>query len=136
MPLPHGLTRVNLRFTNKVMGAFADDVPPLAALHHVGRTSGRRYRTPVLAFRTSHARGEGIVIALTYGTEVQWLKNVEAAGGARLVLGRRVLVLDEPRRLHGEAGAALVPWWTRAALRVFRVPDFVEFHSTRVSIDA
>jgi deazaflavin-dependent oxidoreductase (nitroreductase family) len=110
-----------------VLGALADDVPPLVALHHVGRTSGRRYRTPVLAFLTPR----GVVIALTYGPRVQWLRNVEAANGARMVRARRVLVLAEPRRLHGVAGAVLVPAWTRAALRLLRVDEFVELELVR-----
>lgn len=122
MPLPAWLTRVNQRFTNKVMGLLADDVPPLAALHTVGRRSGRRYRTPVLAFRTRR----GIAIALTYGTDVQWWRNVRAANGARLVLGRRVLVLSEPVLLHGAEAHAVLPRWIRPALRLLRVPDVVE----------
>ncbi|NKY38606.1 DUF2087 domain-containing protein [Cellulomonas septica] len=65
-------------------------------MHHVGRSSGRRYRTPVMAFRTPR----GVVVALTYGPDVQWLHNIDAAGGARLVRAGRVLVLDDPVRLR------------------------------------
>jgi deazaflavin-dependent oxidoreductase (nitroreductase family) len=125
--LPLHATAAVRRVLNPVLGAFADDVPPLVALHHVGRTSGRRYRTPVLAFRTPR----GVVVALTYGPGVQWLRNVEAAGGARMVRARRVLVLADPVRLHGPRGAVLVPAWTRAALRLLRVDDFVELAVVR-----
>lgn len=127
MVLPLHATAALRRVLNPVLGAFADDVPPLVALHHVGRLSGRRYRTPVLAFRTPR----GVVVALTYGPRVQWLRNVEAAGGARMVRARHVLVLADPRRLHGAAGAALVPAWTRAALRALRVDEFVELAVVR-----
>ena len=41
-----------------------------------------------------------MVIALTYGPDVQWLRNVEAGGEARLVRRGRVLALNHPRRLH------------------------------------
>ena len=52
MQIPRWMTRVNRVVTNPVLGLLSDRVPPLATLHHVGRTSGRRYRTPVMAFRT------------------------------------------------------------------------------------
>jgi len=125
--LPLHPTAAVRRALNPVLGAFADDVPPLVALHHVGRTSGRRYRTPVLAFPTAR----GVVIALTYGPGVQWLRNVEAAGGARMVRARHVLVLAEPVRIHGDAGARLVPAWTRTALRALHVDEFVELAVVR-----
>ena len=141
VPIPHWVTGVNRRFTNRVMLRLSDDVPPLATLHHTGRRSGRRYRTPVLAFPTER----GIVIALTYGPDVDWLRNVLAGPGpgsgrdgdgprgagarTRLVRRRRVLALDDPVRLHGSDGARLVPAWTRAALRALAVDEFVELRT-------
>jgi deazaflavin-dependent oxidoreductase (nitroreductase family) len=125
MTAPYWITRVNLRFTNKLIGLLSDDIPPLATLHHVGRRSGRRYRTPIMAFGTPR----GFVIALTYGPEVQWLRNLEAAPG-RLVQARRVHELRDPVMLTPDEGAALVPPWTRAALRALHVDDFVELAAT------
>ena len=122
MPIPLWVTRFNRRVTNPVLGTISDRVWPLATLHHVGRSSGRRYRTPVFAFTTPR----GLVIALTYGTQVQWLRNLEATGGARMVRQGRVLALSRPVRLHGEDGARLVPAAIRAGLRLMRVDDFVE----------
>ncbi|MBB2925401.1 nitroreductase family deazaflavin-dependent oxidoreductase [Cellulomonas cellasea] len=124
MPIPMWVTRVNRRATNPLMMALSDDVPPLATLHHVGRRTGRRLQAPVLAFPTAR----GFVIALTYGPDVQWLRNVEA-GEARLVRGRTVYRLTDPVRLHGDAGARLVPAWTRAALRALDVDEFVDLHA-------
>ena len=122
MPIPLWVTRFNRRVTNPVLGTISDRVWPLATLHHVGRSSGRRYRTPVFAFTTPR----GLVIALTYGTQVQWLRNLEASGGARMVRQGRVLALSGPVRLHGEDGARLVPAAIRAGLRLMHVDDFVE----------
>ncbi len=51
-----------------------------SAIEHVGRRSGRRYTTPVVAGRTP----DGFVVPLPYGTEVDWLRNVLAAGTATL----------------------------------------------------
>ena len=120
MVLPQWLARSNSRVANRVIGVFADDVPPLAALHHVGRRSGRRYRIPVLAFESPR----GFVVALTYGPDVQWLRNVEA-GESRLVRRGRVHVLGRPVRLHGDDGARLVPATVRPLLRLMGVDQFV-----------
>lgn len=48
-----------------------------AVVRHTGRRSGRVYRTPVWAHRV----GESFFIGLPYGTDVDWLRNVRAAGG-------------------------------------------------------
>ena len=52
----------------------------LAALHHTGRRSGREYVVPVLAHRT----GQSFLIPLSYGTNVDWLRNVMASGGCAI----------------------------------------------------
>lgn len=50
------------------------------AVHHTGRTSGRRYVTPVWAERV----GRSVFIQLPYGTDVDWCRNVLAGGGCSL----------------------------------------------------
>jgi deazaflavin-dependent oxidoreductase (nitroreductase family) len=121
MPIPRWVTRVNKRFTNPILGTISDWVPPFATLHHTGRRSGRRFRTPVFAFPIP----DGVVIALTYGPDVQWLHNLEAGGDARMVRRGRVLVLGPPERLHGADGARLVPSVIRVALAGMGVDEFV-----------
>ena len=51
-----------------------------AAIRHTGRRSGKPYTTPVVADRVQ----DGFLIPLPYGTKVDWLQNVLAAGGATL----------------------------------------------------
>lgn len=53
-----------------------------AVVIHVGRRSGRSYRTPVVAVR----RDDSFVIALPYGERTDWAKNVLAQGSASLVI--------------------------------------------------
>lgn len=48
----------------------------ITAIHHSGRKSGRDYVTPVWAERS----GQWFFIQLPYGTEVDWCRNVLAAG--------------------------------------------------------
>jgi deazaflavin-dependent oxidoreductase (nitroreductase family) len=66
--------------TNRIAIQFADRLPGFGILTSVGRKSGRLYRTPVNVFREP----KGFVIALTYGRESGWVKNVLAAGGCQL----------------------------------------------------
>lgn len=51
-----------------------------SAIRHTGRRSGKQYVTPVVADRTA----DGFVIPLPYGTRVDWLRNVLAAGRATI----------------------------------------------------
>ncbi len=80
MPLPLALGRFNTRVTNRIIGPILVRFPWYGWLFHVGRRTGRQYRTPIMLF----VRGDRGVIALTYGERTQWLKNVLAAGSLQL----------------------------------------------------
>jgi hypothetical protein len=70
----------NLAVTNRVNSRFAARLPGFGILTHVGRKSGRVCRTPVNVFRAP----EGFLIALTYGRDSEWVRNVVAAGACQL----------------------------------------------------
>lgn len=74
MPFPKAITRFNRRVTNPILGRLAGRLAPFAIVVHRGRRTGREYRTPVMAF----PRREGVVFALTYGLDVDWVRNVPA----------------------------------------------------------
>jgi deazaflavin-dependent oxidoreductase (nitroreductase family) len=80
MPAPRSIARFNKYFTNRLTLRVAGYLPGFAIVSHVGRKSGRPYRTPVNAFRTDG----GYIIALTYGAQSDWVKNVLAAGSCEL----------------------------------------------------
>ncbi len=65
---------------------------PWAILEHVGRTSGTTYHTPIYARTT----GDHAFIPLAYGTDVHWLRNVQAMGHCRIQLHDTIFELDEP----------------------------------------
>jgi deazaflavin-dependent oxidoreductase (nitroreductase family) len=76
----------NRRVTNRLTRPLARRLPGFGVVVHRGRKSGRRFETPVNVF---NAQG-GYLIALTYGTESDWVKNVLATGGCELITrGRR-----------------------------------------------
>jgi deazaflavin-dependent oxidoreductase (nitroreductase family) len=80
MQLPQWLARFNRRVTNPIQLLWAGWAPTYGILSHVGRKSGRSYRTPLMVFPT----GTGVAILLTYGPNRDWLKNLTAAGGGRM----------------------------------------------------
>jgi len=61
-------------------------------MKHKGRKSGQHYETPIMAFRTT----DGFAIALTYGSGVDWVRNVLAAGYCELEYRGRTYSLDHP----------------------------------------
>ncbi len=120
MPLRKWVARVNRRVTNRITGPLARRLPGFGVIVHTGRKSKRRYRTPVNVF----AAPGGYVVALTYGPDSDWVKNVLAAGGCELERLGRTEHVTAPEVFHDE-GRRAVPPMVRAALRVFRVSDFM-----------
>jgi hypothetical protein len=70
------LAKINVAFTNRITSLFAGSLPGFGILTHVGRRSGKVYRTPLNVFRASN----GFLIALTCSSQSEWAKNVLAAG--------------------------------------------------------
>jgi deazaflavin-dependent oxidoreductase (nitroreductase family) len=90
-----------------------------AVIRHVGRTTGRTYETPVGAVAT----GDGFVIALPYGPNTDWLKNVLASGSAIIVDEGTTYDVDRPRVVPlVEAGHHFSPQEQRAH-RMFGVDE-------------
>jgi deazaflavin-dependent oxidoreductase (nitroreductase family) len=88
MKLSRGAARFNRLVTNRIQGLYAWLLPPWAVILHRGRRSGRHYRTPLFAFR----RDRTLVIALFYGQESDWLRNLQAGGGHVIRAGRTFTV--------------------------------------------
>jgi deazaflavin-dependent oxidoreductase (nitroreductase family) len=110
------------RFANPVLIHLAG-VGWFADLEHVGRRTGRTRHTPLMAFR----EGDRVTVALTYGPQVQWLRNIRAAGRCRMRLHGRLLDLGAPRDLTRADGVARMPQPLRALFRrTGLVDDFVE----------
>jgi deazaflavin-dependent oxidoreductase (nitroreductase family) len=120
MPLPSWLARFNRGVTNRVTRPVAGRLPGFAIVRHRGRRSGRTYRTPVNLFR----RDDSVVIALTYGPDRDWVRNVMAAGGCEVETRGRVLQLREPR-IVTDTRRKLVPAPVRPILRAIGVTQFL-----------
>lgn len=121
MQMPRAMRRINRNFTNRVMRPIAAYARPMAVVHHIGRNSGRAYRTPVLAFPL----GDGFLTPMPYGTDTDWARNLLAAGGGELELfGSRHRVTN-PRVLDAREAEELVSEAARPILRALDLPGFL-----------
>ena len=121
MPLPRSVARVNRRVTNHLLSPLAVRLPGFGVVVHTGRQTRRQYRTPVNVFR----RGDRYLIALTYGSDADWVRNVLADGGCTLETRGRTIRLSRARLFHDESRHA-VPAPVRLVLGLVNVSDFLE----------
>ncbi|HET9346670.1 MAG TPA: nitroreductase family deazaflavin-dependent oxidoreductase [Candidatus Limnocylindrales bacterium] len=108
------------RIVNPVTRRFAGWLPWFGILTYRGRKSGREYRTPMNVFR----RGDSYVFALTYGSDVDWVKNVMTAGECGLRTRGRDIRLVEPE-LFVDPKQRQMPALIRLFLRFNRVTEFM-----------
>ena len=95
--IKHTLNPLVLRMARRGVG-------PFALVRHVGRKSGATYETPLILARVP----EGFIAELTYGPEVNWYRNIVAAGRCEVVWrGREYAV------------SGIQPFPTDAGLRAF-----------------
>jgi deazaflavin-dependent oxidoreductase (nitroreductase family) len=121
MPLPRWIARANRRVTNRLLAGLATRLPWFGVVVHTGRRSRRQYRTPINVFR----RGDRYIIALTYGSNADWVRNILAEGGCALETRGRTRRLSRPRLLHDES-RRVVPAPVRLILGLIDVYDFLE----------
>jgi deazaflavin-dependent oxidoreductase (nitroreductase family) len=105
---------------NPLSRRFIKWLPGFGILAYRGRVSGKAYRTPMTAFR----HGDEWVTALNYGSDVQWVKNVLAAGEATLEVRRRRIRLLEPK-VFVDPDRGLAPFPMRQILGLLRVTEFL-----------
>jgi deazaflavin-dependent oxidoreductase (nitroreductase family) len=121
MALGRRMATFNRYVTNPLLDGVATRLPMFGVVLHVGRRSGRRYRSPVNVFRTPR----GYLMALTYGSGAQWVRNVLAANGCELVTRGRTVRLTNPRLFRDDRRAG-VPFPVRVVLGLNRVSEFLE----------
>jgi deazaflavin-dependent oxidoreductase (nitroreductase family) len=121
MPAPYAIARFARDYFNHLTKPFAGRLPPFILVDHRGRTSGRPYQTPMFGFFDGD---RAIVVVLTYGPNVDWLKNLRAAGGGTVHARGRVYQVGPPEVAAGLGRARAIPAILRPVLRLMRVNDF------------
>jgi deazaflavin-dependent oxidoreductase (nitroreductase family) len=111
--LKHTLNRVTTRAARSGRG-------PFSLVRHVGRRSGREYETPVILAEVP----DGFVAELTYGPDVDWYRNVVAAGGCTVIHHGREYAVDRISTLAPDEGVAAYPYPQRFVLRLLRRHQF------------
>lgn len=107
-----GFNRVALRTAGQP-GAYA------ARIHHIGRTSGRPYETPVGAVLTA----DGFLISLPYGLRSQWVRNVLANGSATLDFEGETYDLVDPQIIPLDPVATAFSPSDQSMHRIFAVQE-------------
>jgi len=115
----------NLAVTNRITSRFAARLPGFGILTHVGRKSGKLYRTPVNVFREP----DGFLVALTYGRECEWVRNVLAAGGCQLETRRVLFQLSAPTIVHDPTRRRF-PHVVRMILGIIGANDFMQLSTS------
>jgi deazaflavin-dependent oxidoreductase (nitroreductase family) len=115
----------NLAVTNRITGRFAARLPGFGILTHIGRKSGSVYRTPVNVFRAP----EGFDIALTYGPDSEWVRNVVAAGGCQLETRHVRYQLSSPTVVHDPTRRRF-PLFVRIVLGIIGANDFMQLSTS------
>ena len=116
---------------NRVSRRFAGWLPGFGLLLYRGRKSGKAYRTPMNVFR----RGDHYVFALTYGPEVQWVKNIVAARECGLrTMGRELHLVE--LELFTDPSCRQMPWIIRPFLGFMRVTEFLRMRIDRPVMDS
>ena len=97
---------------------------PFSLIRHIGRKTGRTFETPVILGETA----DGLVAELTYGTGVNWYRNIVAGGGEVLHRGRWYRIdavepsgVDVGRRAFGAAARVVLAVLRRREFRLLRV---------------
>ncbi len=126
MPLPHWVARLNRRFTNRFVEPLARRSERYVVIHHTGRVSGSRYKTPVYVFGTN----EYLHVALTYGPTADWVRNVLAGGGTCEGRDGRTAAIVKVSLVGRSETWSHLPRLIRFFLRILRVRDFLRFRLT------
>lgn len=98
---------------------------PFALLRHVGRRSGKTYEIPIMVWRVE----DGFVIALTYGPQVDWLRNLQAAGRGSLLWHQQEYVFQKPEFIDAKTAFPALPPFIKQVLRLHGTHEFVKLSS-------
>ncbi|MFJ6095589.1 nitroreductase family deazaflavin-dependent oxidoreductase [Williamsia muralis] len=105
------LAQFNKHVTNHIVRLWAGRVPHMAVIEHIGRRSGRTFKTPVMVFRS----GQSVSVVLNYGVHSDWVQNVLEAGQARVEHRGRHYRLHSPELVAGDDDESPLPSGRRSA---------------------
>jgi len=124
-----GVRRVSRATKGYVLPTAGTPGNAYAIVRHVGRTSGREYETPMQPVATD----DGFAVALPYGPNTDWLKNVLAAGKATIVYDGKTVDVDHPEVVPMADANRLFPPNQQRMHNLFRVEDCLLLRTAAVA---
>ena len=115
------LNPLMLRMAHRFHGTYP------AVVHHVGRHTGRSYRTPVVAQPVDG----GFVIPLPYGTDTDWCRNVRAAGQFSIERAGQTFQVGNPDVVAPGEVLPLIPERARRAWQRFHIQHFLRVQARK-----
>jgi deazaflavin-dependent oxidoreductase (nitroreductase family) len=120
------IRRFNRRFLNPVMNRFAGGEHWYAsAVHHVGRTSGKEYTTPLWVLQV----GRFFYAPLAYGEHVDWCRNILAGGDAVVDFHGDRYEVYNPTIITADEAAGILPWRDSARFGVYGVESYLRMET-------
>lgn len=123
------LARFHRAVTNRITSRFASRLPGFGIVAHVGRNSGKLYRTPVNVFRTPTE----FLVALTYGRDSDWVKNVLVAGSCQLETRHMLYQVFRPVIVHDPTRRRF-PLVVRVILGLINANDFLQLSVSEATV--
>ena len=99
-----------------------------SVVKHVGRASGTQYETPVVML----AVDGHLAIPLPYGDDVDWLENLQYAGGGAALHKGAEYVLTDPVIVSRAAIAESLGHRDAFRYRVLGIDEFVKLRAERI----
>lgn len=122
-PVRDAVRSFNKHVLNPAMLHFAGHKHFYAGIvRHTGRRSGKSYATPVVIDRVA----DGFILPLPYGTQVDWLRNVLAAGMATVTVGGETFAVVEPEIIDAAAAIPQLSERPRRPFARFAIDSFVK----------
>lgn len=117
MPMPLWWGQVNKR----VFNPRAVRSGKWQVISHVGRSSGRPYRTPLEALPIDG----GFIFTLVYGSRSDWVQNVLAAAEATLEVDGEIVDLVGPEVITADEAFDRLPPGARRPPRLLKIDEFL-----------
>ncbi len=102
---------------------------PFSLIRHVGRRSGKTYETPLILARVP----DGFVAELTYGTDVNWYRNIVAAGECVIIYSGAEYRIDRIEPCDRDIGIRAFGYPAALVLRVLQRHEFRLLHTASVN---
>ncbi len=90
-------------------------------IDHVGRSSGRAYRTPIEAL----AVDDGFLFMLVYGSRSDWVQNVLGSGRATLEIDGGTVDLADPEVITAEQAFERLPAGAKRPPKLLKINEFL-----------